>query len=140
MVRLQAKQLLGDITTSLQKRKSIVSRAANSLPPFEGTVISKQLVQDNLSARQSHLQRISHFLRCKGIWWQEEGDSYVFRVSDTDTEHHKHPDLHYRSNEITDVFKRSQQCWQKLIDEEVELPTPRIHVYGENGDPIRTIH
>ena len=122
IVRLQAKQILGDFTTTLQKRESLVNQAADALPPFEGTAISKELVKSNLSTWQSHLKRISHFLRCKGIWWHEDSDNYVFHVSDADPDYHKNPTLlHFWSNQVTDVFKRSQQCWQEVIDEEVAL-------------------
>ena len=98
-------------------------------------------MKSNLSTWQSHLKRISHFLRCKGIWWHEDSDNYVFHVSDADPDYHKNPTLlHFWSNQVTDVFKRSQQCWQEVIDEEVELPTPMIRIFGESGDPVGTIH
>ena len=89
LIRLQAKQILDEATTVVQKQEGRVSQVASCLPNYPGTRLSKSFVQQHLSSWQAHLKRISTFLQMgKGVWWKTDHDHYVFHDSSEDPEYH----------------------------------------------------
>ena len=77
LIRLQAKQLLDEATTVVQKQEGRVSQVASHFPNYPGTRLSKSFVQQHLSSWQAHLKRISTFLQMgKGVWWKTDHDCY----------------------------------------------------------------
>ena len=66
LVRLQCKKMTSDATANsyilTQNDYSRIKKAAETLPQYTGIVFSKCFIQNHLSAFQSHLERIAHFL------------------------------------------------------------------------------
>ena len=143
LIRLQAKQLLDETTTVVQKQEGRVSQIASHLPKYPGTRLSKTFIQHHLSSWQAHLKRISTFLLMgKGVWWKTDNDYYVFSDSSEDPEYLAEgpPLLHFRNTQLQDVSTQSKACWETLIANKIELPTPQVRLYDDNGMPSGTIN
>ena len=49
-----------------------------------------------------------------------------------DTSHKVGPTmLHFRQHTLTDVHTRREKCWEKLIEEQIPIPTNSINIYKE---------
>ena len=125
LVRLQAKQLLGEVTVAVQKQEGRISQAAIHAPKYPGTRIAKSFIRSHLRSWQAHLNRISPFLiPGEGIWWRQDADSYIFQDSMHDSEYHSEGPklLHFRNTRL-DVAFRHDTCWQHILTNNIELPT-----------------
>ena len=138
LVRLQAKQLLGEVTVAVQKQEGRISQAAIHAPKYPGTRIAKSFIRSHLRSWQAHLNRISPFLiPGEGIWWRQDADSYIFQDSMHDSEYHSEGPklLHFRNSRLEDVAFRHDTCWQHILTNNIELPTPQIRLFNHEGDP-----
>ena len=115
LTRLQAKHLLGEVTTVVEKQEGRVSQAASHLSSFPGSRFSKSFIQQCLSSWQSHLKRISPYLLTgKGVWWQTDGEYYMFSDGSEDPEYRTEGPtlLHFRSTLLQEVPARAEACWE----------------------------
>lgn len=69
------------------------------------------------------------------MWWKHVTGGYTFRDGDDDEDSHSEGLLHYRSATIKDVTERQSATWMKLLNEKVELPTPKVYLYNAEGNP-----
>ena len=93
-------------------------------------------IQKHLKSWNEHLKRISPFLVLeKGVWWESTSSGYHFHDADTaqDSQTDGPQLLHYRSATLKDVTIRQSQCWEKLVKEKIELPTPKLYIYTSDG-------
>ena len=131
LLRLQAKQKVGNPFQSTQKAYSQVRRAATGLPSLGCTEVKKQFISKRKHSWQAHLERISPFLLAgKGIWWQEakNGSSYLFFDGNDKPDYHlEGPQLlHFRNAAITDVITRQNESWQTLLEGKIQIPAESI--------------
>ena len=141
LLRLQAKQESGRVLQAVNTATSKVERAAANLPRHEGTTISTAFVSKHLKSWQAHLEQISPFLlQGEGVWWHKTEHGYHFADGEDDlTSHPEGPQLyHFRSHSLDDVQDRKRKCSQEILDNKVSLPTPLIHLYDDEGNPIGT--
>ena len=88
LVRLQCKHMNSESNSySLTyKDHSRIKKTSEGLPPYNGSMFSRQFITNHLPAFQSHLERIARFLiPGEGVWWHRDSNHNVhFRDSDTD--------------------------------------------------------
>ena len=121
LLSLQARQKSNETQQSVQKQETIVSSVAKSLPPYQGTTITKSFIQARTHSWQAHMQRISPFLVCgENVWWAQTEDmsGYKFFDSDHDEENRSvGPSLlHFSRHTIPDVLKRHTESWKEIQD------------------------
>ncbi len=103
LLRLQAKQLTGDLSASLRNGETRVKHAASAVPTFSGTVVYEDFIEGRSSSWQAHLGRISAYLLCgEGVWWEKVGSGYRFFDGDDDPGFRQQgpPLLHFRSTAL----------------------------------------
>ena len=94
LIRLQCKQMTPDSLTNsynlTHSNNSRINKAAETLPSYTGSVFNKTFIHDHITAFQSHLERIAHFLiQGEGIWWYRDTDHAVhYCDSDEDPDSH----------------------------------------------------
>lgn len=64
MVRLQAKQLNGKLSSTLAASETEVKKVVKHVPPFEGTTVAKSFIDRQSNSWQAHLERISFGGEC----------------------------------------------------------------------------
>lgn len=136
LLRLQARQLTGDLSSSLQCGESRVKQAALAVPNFSGTVITDDFLESRSSSWQAHLERISSFLLCgEGVWWEKVSSGYKFFDGDDDAEFRQQgtPLLHFRSTSLCEVQVARKDGWEKLIRDGVTIPARSTRVFDEQG-------
>ena len=93
-----------------------------------------------MKSRQAHLQRISRFLLPgEGVWWEKTENGYHFFDGDEDLETHSEGPLllHHRSVLLEEVGKQQRVAWKFILDHGIPLPTPRLYLYDEDGNPLQ---
>ncbi len=137
LLRLQAKQMKKDLYKSYHESNSRVSKAARELQPAtENTHIPFTFLTGRMSSWQEHLKRISPYLvPGPGIWWKKTEEGFEFHdgrnTPDTNT---KGPQLkHFRSTSLDQIYTNKESIWNDLIHGGIELPTPYIKLYSEDG-------
>jgi len=83
LLHLRAKQLTGQLSSSLNHGETRVRRITAALPSFPDTTVSKSFLIGycGSSSWQAHLEQISHYLLCgEGIWWKKVGSSFMFSM------------------------------------------------------------
>ncbi len=136
LLSLQAKEETGTSTTmsSIHQQGTMVTEVARKLPPYSGTCVAKSFLKDRMSSWQAHLSRISAYLKLgDGVWWENQGDSYQFHDSDN------HPPTqiqgpalnHFRSTNISCIWRENLAIWEEIIEQNVSLPIPFIRVFKD---------
>ena len=126
------------MTTVVEQAESKVAKAAQNVPPYKGTHVTEAFLEPRMRSWQEHLQRISPFLITgKGVWWDKTSHGYLFFDGDNDSSSHiEGPKLlHFRSARLEDVVKRRKASWKSVLNAKMELPTPRVQLYDEDGCP-----
>ena len=104
MLRMQAKQISGKLSSTFAAAETEVRRVSENVPAFQGTSKDFDFINCRSSSWQAHLERISHYLVFGGLWWQrnEDANSFMFHDSDSDPDYHvEGPPLnHFRSTSI----------------------------------------
>jgi len=83
LLHLRAKQLTGQLSSSLNHGETRVRRITAALPSFPDTTVSKSFLIGycGSSSWQAHLEQISHYLLYgEGIWWKKVGSSFMFSM------------------------------------------------------------
>ena len=137
LISIQARQKLDTYNLSNTDQESIVQSVSSKIPPYSGTLISKNFIEKRIPSWQAHLQRISTFLEFgQGIWWENETLHYRFFDSDTDPD--SRPEgptlMHFREANLTDVQAIAKTKWTTIVDNKTVLPAPSIRVFDHNGD------
>ena len=91
-------------------------------------MVSKAFITKHQRSWNEHIPRISPYLILgEGIWWKSYEEEYQF----FDGESHELPPmphlLHFRSATLEDVYKRQSSCWETILEEKVDLPTPDLY-------------
>ena len=75
-------------------------------------------------------------------WWEKTPDSYHFYDGDDDPSLSTvGPELlHFQSTSLKQVYMQKQLTWEKIVNNNTELPPPRIQLYNESGEPTGFIH
>ena len=139
VLRLQAKAAFIDIADATQNANRIVARSARELPMYKGTTITKEFISSRSKSWQCHLQRIAHYLvHGKGVWWEDTHNGYRFFDGSNDpTSHPEGPVLrHFRSTKLQDVFESARAIWKQILEKKLDLPTPLLQLYDNNGLPV----
>ena len=132
LLRLQAKQLTGQLPSSLKNGETRVKWVAAALPPFPGTTVSETFISGCSSSWQAHLERISHYLLCgEGVWWEKVGTSFKFFDADSDADFRPQgpPLLHFRSLSVHETQPARRKGWGKLIKEKIPFPATVVRVF-----------
>ncbi len=104
-LRLQAKAQLSGVNTAVTQSESRVAKAGKSIPPYEGTTISKEFAKSHKRSWYEHLARNSSYLtQGKDIWWDENNSEYYFHDSDEDELQNEPALLHFRYVTLKDVY------------------------------------
>ena len=143
LVRLQSKELLNQscMLNTLNEQYSRVSKAAACIRSYQGTTVSLSLIKSAMTSWQMHLQRIGPYLITgKGIWWSINSNSYNFHDADDDENAHEEGPqlLHFRDNNLDQLWKRNEQIWEQILERRVALPTPCIKLYDNKGKLMET--
>ena len=139
LLRLQAKAEYRDIFGSVQHGESMVAKAASNVSQYSGTYITRKFLQHRTRSWQAHLERVSTYLTPgEGVWWKKTSTGYHFFDGDDDPEQHNEgPSLqHFRYTSIPEVISQHKEAWEVVLQKEIELPTPRLHKYGSDGNPV----
>ena len=139
LLRLQAKSQYRDIYASVKQGESRVAKAGANIPPYEGTVVKDDFIQPRIKSWQAHLERLSRFLVAgEGVWWEKTQDGYHFFDGDGDLECHNEgpPLLHHRSVLLQEVGKQQRAAWKMILHHGIKIPTPRLYLYDEAGNPV----
>jgi len=137
LLHLQAKQLAGQLSQSLEHGESRVKKASVGVPPFSGTVVSRDFVRSQSSSWQAHLERISSFLVCgEGLWWQKTQDGFRFFDGDSDPSFRTQgpPLLHHRSTTLEQIQVARREIWKEIVSHEISLPAITVHLFDEDGN------
>ena len=121
-MHMQAKKK--EIYKTTHGSETIVSAAATCLPEFNGTFVPLDWVSTHQDSWQAYLHRISPFLASgQGAWWTQSDSGYTFFNGKADSCYNlKGPDLlHFRDSAIRAVYKRQQECWEYIIDGNIEF-------------------
>ena len=124
--RLQLRQTVRPSNQSFAKEDKAIRVKASKLPfVCQDTVYTTDYIKKYQTSFQAHLERIADFLLPgPGIWWKWEGNSVRFFDGATNAAQHKggpHK-AHFRSSQIKDELLRVKACWQRCLDNNVELP------------------
>ena len=67
---------------------------------------------------------------------ENRGENYIFTDSDSDPDFQPAgpPLLHFRSTCMNNLQQCKQSNWKRLLEKMVELPTPFIRLYDEEGN------
>ena len=136
MLRLQLKQELGEILTSVNSGDSQVSHVAKDMPPLPGTKVNSSFIKQREDSWQVHLQQISPFLVAGvGVWWSHTPSGFVFH-GDTDPADPSDAFLllHHRYHSVLDVENRRDACWKKVVDKRTLIPAHSIKLYDADGN------
>ena len=139
LLRLQMRQKEGTLIDSVSAKQSKVSAAAKDLPKYRGTMISKEFLSSRASSWQAHLERLSTFLVLEpGVWWKEDGISYVFYDGDDDPNFRDNgPKLHhFRNTSLTELQEEKQEPWREILHKGITIPAQKVTVYDDHGDPV----
>lgn len=139
MLRLQAKQLNGKLSSTFEAAETEVRKVAKNVPEFERTCISSSFINSRSYSWQAHVERISHYLVLgEGKWWQknESSDSFTFFDGDRDPDSLiEGPELHsFRSSSIAEVVSKSKAAWNKILADKISVPCTTVREFDENGD------
>ena len=137
MLRLQAKQINGKISSMYQASETEVKKIAAKVPSFSGTSLTSEFITSRSSSWQGHLERISTFLVLgEGVWWEKSGSLFVFHDADTDLNFNSEgPELkHFRTATLQDIAIQSQDAWKRIVQEKISLPSTRLCIFDEYGD------
>ena len=138
LLRLQVKQMRGDMYTSYHSMLSRVSKAVHELEgDGSNSTVTKSFLTGRMSSWQEHLKCISPFLRLGcGIWWKSTEEGYEF--FDGKKEPHFRIEgpqlLHFRNTNLKDIHNMKSTLWQEICEEDIVLPTPYIKVYSPHGE------
>ena len=138
LIRLQCKQMTPDSLTNsynlTHNDNSRIEKAAETLSSYTGSVFNKTFIHDHITAFQSHLERIAHFLlQGEGIWWYRDTDHAVhFCDSDKDPDSHAEGP-HTRNHTLKDVSIRASQSWNKIILDKIRIPLNAVRSYDVHG-------
>ena len=80
--------------------------------------------------------RISSYLKYgEGIWWQRKEDGFQFYDDIHDPDFHLlGPTLdHFRSFSLPDVYCKMSQDWDNILQNQIDLPSPKIRIYSADG-------
>jgi hypothetical protein len=137
VIRLQAKTELKGVHTVVQDSESSVSKASKHILPYKGTIVERSFLNSRLRSWQQHLRRRSPFLEVERVWWKHLPGGYIFHDGDANDESHSEGPklLHYRSATIKDVTERQSVTWKRLLQQKIELPTPKVYLYDAEGNP-----
>ena len=117
---------------------TIVHKAAKSLPHFQGTQLPCEFVAKYNDSWQAQLQRLSPFLvHGKQTWWTTTTtNEYLFMDGDDDPKvSEKGPWLfHFRDSNMEQVVEHQEECWRKIVEAKLELPTATLKVYSPDGE------
>lgn len=139
VLRLQAKQLNGKLSSTFAAAETEVKKVAKNVPQFERTCVSSSYINSRSYSWQAHVERISHYLVLgEGKWWKRNGSSNSFTFFDGDGDPDSHiegPILHsFRSSSITDVVSKSKAAWKKILADKIPTPLISVREFDENGD------
>ena len=90
---------------------------------------------------QARLHRTSPFLASgQGVRWTQSDRGYTFFDGKADSCYNlKGPDLlHFRDSAVGAVYRRQQECWEYIIDGNIELPTTSVKLYTIDGEYTST--
>lgn len=118
-----------NISNTIEKQESEVTKLASTLAPKSNTTLSKKWTEQHSSHFQAHLERISDYLILgKGVWWKENKSSITFY--DVDQSQKPGPQVqHFRNTDMLQVRESLLTLWQECCDQQVELPSRRITQY-----------
>lgn len=137
LLRLQARQMKKDLYKSYHESNSRISKAGSELAPAtENTHIPLTFLTGRMSSWQEHLKRISPYLMPgPGIWWKKtEGGFEFYDGRDAPDTQTNGPQLkHFRNTSLDQIYTNKECIWNDLIQGSVELPTPYIKLYSEDG-------
>ena len=138
LLSMQAKENTGtnSTLTSLKRQTTMVTEVAKRVPLYNGTVISREFLQDRMASWQAHLTRISpYLLKGEGVWWESQPDGYIFHDMDTDPDQHPEgpPLAHYREDNIASIWEQSKTVWKDILDANIRIPAPYIREF-QNGE------
>ncbi len=139
LLRLQAKRTVGSVYQTFQEEQSRVSKAAQQLNEGhkqKNTVVSRDFLSGRMSSWQAHLTRIStYLLPGSGIWWRRAGSTYEFFDGSQEVQHRSEgPQLqHFRSKSLKEVYEEKHAHWSQALANNIELPTPYVKVYSDEG-------
>ena len=137
MLRIQAKQLSGKLSNMFRSSERAVKRVCAIIPSFNRTAVTTFFRNSRIHSWQGHLQRISSYLVfSEGVLWKESVSGYLFLDGDNDPEYQVGGPtaLHFRDSNIQDVISRSYTAWQKIIENEITIPTRFIRVFHDDGE------
>lgn len=137
ILRLQAKQLTGDLSPSMDNGDTRVQKAAEGAPSFSGTEVNEDFLEGCTSSWQAHLERISSFLVYgPGLWWDKVPNGYKFFDGDEDDSFRQPgpPLLHFRSASLNEMQVSRKALWERLLREDVTLPAKSIKMFDQHGN------
>ena len=118
MLRVQAKQLSGKLSTMFRSSETAVKRVCANIPSFNGTAVTTSFINLRIHSWQAHLQCISSYLVFgEVVWWKENVSGYLFLDGDNDPEYQVGGPtvLHFRDSNIQDVINGSYTAWRKSL-------------------------
>ena len=128
----------------LKAQESEVKRLAKGLEKSNNSVIPFSWIQKFPTHYQAHLERISDFLLLgKDVWWTQtlQGVEFLDGEINPGSNENRPTLLHFRSATLSNVDTHLQACWEKCIDERVQLPAFTIRVYTTcDGNQISLLH
>lgn len=141
LLRLQAKQKLNDVYSSLRHSYSEISKEAAGIKRFtsRNTRFTHTFVSNRTSSWQAHLIRISKYLQQgEGEWWNNVEECFEFLDGENVTKTPYRPCLaHFRETNLKKIEEESLKTWQEIIsNDETNIPTQFIRLYDENGSYI----
>lgn len=138
LLRIQAKQKQRDLYNTLHTSLSRVAKEARNIQVNkDNSVFSQTFLTCRMHSWQAHLQSISQFLLPgKGVWWKADSHSYEFLDGSEEEDFNSNGPIHqhFRNTPLPEVYKEKANTWTKIVNDNVELPTPYIKLYDNLGN------
>ncbi len=136
LVRIQAKNISGNLSSVYKSAKSRVDTHASKSCPFQGTKIGTEFVASRPHSWQAHLKRISRFLLNGKVWWDSIDDEFVF--FDGDEHENVRPEgpilYHFRSSSLHEIEMVSEETWKVIVENKIELPCLSLRIFDDDGN------
>ena len=111
-----------------------ISREAEAIHKPENAIISGHYV----SKRLEDLENLSCYLvEGEGAWWKstDQGETIEFLDVTMDGEPHGNPQIkHYRTSGLMELRSAKLTEWERIVQLDITLPTPRIKLYNAAGN------
>ena len=102
------------------------------------SLFTYEFILNNQPDWQSHLERISDFLKVgEGMWWQKTEFGIEFYDKSSSDNFPTEPQIsHFRSSNIKQIEQSLQAHWNQLEDHSVVIPIHEIKIQSEDGNSI----